>query len=167
MLSFLQVHEHEIQHQSNSSSAPSPSRAPFVRRCHQCGSVDHIASQCPIRATQLPRVASIFSRIECSHCHKLGHSADRCFILHPNLRPSYPPADVRFSSGRPQSQCSHCKMVGHTREQCFHLLGFPPRDANSRPRERSRSPAARTAAARTAGLPLPPAREPTPFHLQG
>jgi hypothetical protein len=58
-------------------------------------------------------------------------------------------------------------MVGHTREQCFHLLGFPPRDANSRPRERSRSPAARTAAARTAGLPLPPAREPTPFHLQG
>lgn len=161
MLAFLQVHEHELQRHGRTSLSPSTPTAGHSsdqRRCFHCGSMGHQLAQCPQRARG--QVSGIMSRLECSHCHKPGHLAANCYMLHPHLRVSQPP--------RPQ--CSHCHMSGHSADNCFHIIGFPTRDINDRGRQRSRSPAAAARTNRVASLPPPPrvpAREATPFHVQG
>jgi hypothetical protein len=164
MLAFLQVHEHHLLHQSKLSSSLSPST--IQKRCHHCGSKEHLIGQCPIRMQQNPSVSSVFNRIECSHCHKMGHSADKCFLLHPNLRPNN---TTQFQSSSlpgppPRPVCSYCHMVGHNKESCYHLNGFPKRDSHNS-RERSRSPSASRQGARTNHVNVPSAREATPFSL--
>jgi hypothetical protein len=165
MLAFLQVHEHHLQRQSKQVSTQPSLPAKFQRKCHQCGSVDHLISNCPSRAQSSPQVSSVFSRIECSHCHRLGHTADKCYGLHPNLRPSSS-AQHQSSSlpGPPPRQCSNCHMLGHTKEFCYHLIGFPKKDSHTS-RERSRSPSASRQGARTNHVNASSGREATPFSL--
>jgi hypothetical protein len=147
MLAFLQVHEHHLQRQSKSSSAPSLSSDQSQRHS---------------------LVATVFSRIECSHCHRRGHTADKCFSLHPELRPS---SSTQFQSNslpgppsRSSLSCSHCQRSGHTKEQCYQLIGYPKRDSYGS-RERSRSPSASRQGARTNHVNMPTTREATPFSL--
>ena len=141
MLSFLQVEEAVMLREKEKARATRPTSAlpRFIqaRTCFNCGSPDHRVLQCPSFRPAAARTAGVFMSTECSHCHKPGHTADRCFLLHPHLKPQQP--IQRQYPGAPQ--CSHCGLVGHTKEQCYHLIGFPKRDFTGG-RERSRSPSA-------------------------
>lgn len=158
MLAFLQVHEHEMSHQA--AAAP-PSQRQGSRSCFTCGSPGHVAAFCPNRRGQVSGSTGSMGKPECSHCFKIGHTAAQCFSLHPELR----------TQSGPSPTCTHCGRVGHTAERCFRLIGYPQRDFYEPRRERSRSPAARPrspARINYAGaLPPAPAREGTPFRVQG
>jgi hypothetical protein len=142
MLAFLQVHEHHLQRQLKSTSAPS-------------------------RTQSSPHVSSVFNRIECSYCHKLGHNTDQCYSLHPNLKPKFSPQPQSTSSlpgPPPRLECSYCHRVGHSKEDCYKLIGFPKGGLQTS-RERSRSPSSSRQGARTNHISVPSARGSTPFSL--
>jgi hypothetical protein len=149
MLAFLQVHEHHLQRQSKSSSVPS------------------LSSDQPSRHQSRSLVASVFNRIECTHCHRMGHTAEQCYSLHPDLRPNQPLRQSNSNTlpGPPlRTSCSHCLRPGHTKETCYQLVGFPKKDFYGR-RERSRSPSASRQGARTNHITPSSARESTPYSL--
>lgn len=111
-----------------SSSAPPPVTfslpAPTgIQFCRYCKSLDHNISSCP-KATKKPWMSSAKPitpsvaqpafpasvkpdspktvRPICSHCKSKGHHADKCYILHPHLRPARP-AQVSASRAVVQS----------------------------------------------------------------
>lgn len=47
----------------------------------------------------------------CTHCKRKGHRADKCYILHPHLRPSTPKANISQEDGSGQAQASSSKQT--------------------------------------------------------
>lgn len=170
MLAFLQVHEVKYHVRETGSSAANGASHRYPQKCYQCGSTAHTVTNCPIRlgtarVSAFQRLGT--SPLSCSHCGKPGHSADRCYILHPSLRSYNPsPASSPGPPGPPSPHgltCTHCHRTGHTADRCYHIIGFPR--PPSAARERSRSPVRATARVNAVDMD-PRNRASTPFSLQ-
>ena len=77
--------------------------------CFKCGGIGHIKAECPSKiGTRESQPSNGRAVTRCTHCNKIGHGADDCFIL-------------RFGVAKrqPGVKCEHCGRDGHSTHDCY------------------------------------------------
>ena len=80
-------------------------KVPYVPvTCNHCGVHGHTKSRCPLvnELTDVNKTRDLDRTLECTHCKKLGHLEEQCWIKHPNLRPKKKEKQVKFKGLNPK-----------------------------------------------------------------
>ncbi len=102
----------------------------------------------------------------CSFCNRSGHTDDKCWKKHPNLRPQgFRTVQTKLPASAPSSgqlKCRNCKKLGHGQKECPRNLQKSHRPDAPKSDSRSGSAPAAPAAARGSTARRP--TESNPYH---